>query len=483
MAKYVLSLPPSRWPEDLRARFERHTLTAAQRHRLRNALGRWFKISEDLGLDPRDISRETWIQRTSDQSKEVRNAIRQALAIVSPDAAAALHEGQHERVGRADAFARLQGAIAGNLARFPDDWREASTPLLHVDPTGLGHGILVQAWAPDTIIRRLQAAALQFDFCRQNDFPIDIAPVSLRAKLRIDQVRVQMGSRRIGGVSADLDAMTGLAIAVMPGRSWRWLRVTRDRVKKLANHHGSRNAARAVDAAELRAAGQQLLDKADAAHAASRHRRDFVKAHTKARTAVTMILLSEAPIRITGCAGIELGETLLADLGGLFLDAARTKEGDTDRRAFSATLIDALSRYIRLHRAVIAAPGETRLFVGERGRPILGAQLSSCLGRYTEPVFKVRVTPHAIRHSVGNFIVASAPEEAALASIILNHKSASVTPTYLQRAGQVVASRHLGAATEQYAAALAVEETSPGRRKRTKHRRFKLPGRTQRRSA
>jgi hypothetical protein len=35
-----------------------------------------------------------------------------------------------------------------------------------------------------------------------------------------------------------------------------------------------------------------------------------------------------------------------------------------------------------------------------------------------ETVFKVRVTPHAVRHSVGNFIVASAPEEAALAGVI-----------------------------------------------------------------
>lgn len=483
MAKHVLSLPPSRWPEDVRARFERHPLTAAQRRRLGAALGRWCKIAEDFGVDVREVSRETWIERTGDQSKEVRNAIRQALAIVFPSAASALYEAQHERVARADKLVNLQQSIAVNLARFPDDWHDAAAPMLHIDPTGLGDGILVQAWAPDTIIRRLQAAALQFDFCRKNGFPVDIAPVSLRAKLRIDQGRVETGDRRVGGVSADIDALTGLAIAVMPERSWKWLKTTRDRIKKLAKHHGSRNAARAVDAAELRAAGQQLLLKADAAHTAARHCRDFVKAHTMARTALTMILLSEAPIRITSCAEIELGETLLADLAGLFLDATQTKEGEADRRAFSATLVDALSRYIRFHRAVIAAPGETRLFVGERGRPILGAQLSSCLGRYTKPVFKVRVTPHAIRHSVGNFIVASAPEEAALVSIILNHKSASVTPTYLQRAGQVVASRRLGAATEQYAAALSVEQTSPSRRSRKTSRRDRPAGRKLRRSA
>jgi integrase len=177
-----------------------------------------------------------------------------------------------------------------------------------------------------------------------------------------------------------------------------------------------------------------------------------------------MILLAEAPIRITSCAEIELETTLLGDLAGLFLDAANTKEGDSDRRAFSATLVDAIGRYIRLHRAVIAAPGETRLFVGERGGPIKGSQLSKCIGDYTAPVFKVRVTPHAIRHAVGNFVVATAPEEAALASIILNHRSDAVTPVYRQRADQIVASRRLAAATERGAAELGAD-TSPTRRR------------------
>jgi len=239
--------------------------------------------------------------------------------------------------------------------------------------------------------------------------PVDISPTSLRAKLRRDQARVEAGDRRLGGVAVDIDALAGLAPAIWPDRNWTWLRTARDRIQILARHHGSRNAARAVDAAELRAAGQQLLDKADRDHRAARNHRDFVKAHTLARTALTMILLAEAPIRVTSCAEIELETTLLGDLAGLFLNAANTKEGDSDRRAFSATLVDAIGRYVRLHRAVIAAPGETRLFVGERGGPIKGSQLSRCLGDYTEPVFRVRVTPHAVRHSVGNFIVATAP--------------------------------------------------------------------------
>lgn len=415
-------------------------------------------------MDACDVTRETWRERTQGLSRQVVNEVRQALAITFPDVAAALYADDNRRTARRDTRVQLCATIARNLAKFPDDWRTAAAPLLHIDEDGLGDGILVEAWAPSTIKRRLEAAAHHFDWCRAHGLPADLTPSGMRAKLREDQARVERGERRLGGVAIDVAALAGLAPALLPARNWAWLKTVRDRMKKLARYHGSRNAARAVDAAELRVAGQQLLDKADAAHAAARHRRDFVVAHTRARTALTMILLAEAPIRITSCAELELGESLLGDLRGLFLDADSTKEGDADRRMFSATLIDAIGRYVRLHRAVIAAPGETRLFVGERGAPVKGSQLSKMLGDYAAPVFDVRVTPHAVRHSVGNFIAASAPEEAALASIILNHKGGAVTPVYQQRGNQIIASRRLGEATISAAAELAAD-ISPTRRR------------------
>lgn len=480
MPKHRLTLPPSSWPEDLRNRFERHPLTTAQRKRLGGALGRWLKTSQDLGACSREVSRETWLERTEGLSQEIRNAVRQALAIAFPNTAASLYAEDNHRTERPDRREQLRATIARNLARFPDDWRAAAKPLLYVDDSGIGDGILVQAWAVSTIKRRLEAAALHFDFCRARDLTVDITPTSVRFKLREDQRRVESGDRRLGGVAVDIASLSGLASAIWPDRSWAWMMTARDRFKKLGHHHGSRNASRSVNAAELRAAGQQLLDKADVFHAAVRNRRELIAAHTKARTALTMILLAEAPVRITSCAEVELRSSLLDDLAGLCLDASATKEGDVDRRAFSATLVDAIGRYVRLHRAVVAAPGETRLFVGERGGPIKGAQLSKCLGDFTDPVFKVRVTPHAVRHSVGNFIVATAPKEAGLASVILNHSSGAVTPEYTRRAGQIIASRRLGAATTSKAAELRADTTPIASRKSINGRRSKAPAKSPR---
>ena len=479
MPRHKVTLPPAAWPEDLRDRFERHPLSAAQRTRLGLALGRWLKVSTELNVDACDVSRNAWLERTDGMPHDIRNQVRQALAIVFPQATASLYAGDAACAERVDARAQLRAAIVRKLARFPDDWRQSAAPLLHMDEAGFDDGILVQAWAPSTIERLLQVAARHFDYCRARGFAIDITPSSVRSMLREAQSRVESGERRVGGVAIELDALTGLASAVRPDRSWAWLKTSRDRLKKLSQHRGSRNASRAVDAAELRAAGLQLLDKADADHAAARNKRYLIKAHTRARTALTMILLAEAPVRITSCAAVELVGNLLDDLSGLFIDATSTKEGISDRRAFSVTLVNAIGRYVRLHRAVIAAPGETRLFLGDKGRPIAGTQLSKCLGDITEPVFQVRVTPHAIRHSVGNFIVASAPEEAALASIILNHRSDAVTADYHQRADQIIASRRLAAATAHGAAGLSVDTkpiSGPGKKPKGRNRQRRTQG-------
>jgi len=102
MPSHRVTLPPSAWPSDLKARFDRHVLTEDQRKRLGHALGRWFAISADLGSDPRDVSRDTWLERTAELPHEVRNAVRQALSVAFPEAASSLYAGEGERAERID---------------------------------------------------------------------------------------------------------------------------------------------------------------------------------------------------------------------------------------------------------------------------------------------------------------------------------------------------------------------------------------------
>jgi hypothetical protein len=208
MPKHRLSMPPSAWPEDVRKRFDRHVLTPAQRTRLGQGLGRWFRIATDLGADPAEVTRAAWEDRTRDMRPEMRNAVRQALSVAYPKTAASLYASEAKRTDRPDVRQQLRHTIRRTQSRFPEAWRQAAAPLLHVDPDGVGDGILVQAWAPSTIERRLEAGAAFFEFCAGANLPADITSVGVRAKLRRDQALVAAGKRRIGAVSVDLVALT-----------------------------------------------------------------------------------------------------------------------------------------------------------------------------------------------------------------------------------------------------------------------------------
>ncbi|MGK7295356.1 MAG: tyrosine-type recombinase/integrase [Candidatus Wenzhouxiangella sp. M2_3B_020] len=481
MPKHRVTLAPELWPQDLRARFETLPLSTHQRRRLGSALGRWLLLAPDSMSDPQAITQELWQSRTRCLPRERANEIRQVLAALFPDRATVLHaesgRASHRRADRE----KLATVIGRGLSRLPPDWQARAAPLLVVDPEDLQDGILVQAWASSTIKRRLQATARHFDFCRASGLPPDITRDSVRRELQKWQSRTRAGEVCVTGAAIHIASLLGLASPLWPERNWRWLVSAHMKMKKLASHQPSRNASRAVCAAELRVAGLQLFEAAERDFEKARKWRDFVKAHTTARTALTMILLSEAPLRIGSSAKLELDQHLLDTLVGLRLEASETKEKQADGRCFSRDLVNTLRRYIGRHRAVLADAGETRLFVGNHGGPVGAETLSNCLGEATMPIFGHRITPHAIRHSVANYIIATAPDEAALATTILNHKDARVTETYTSRGNQVKASRTLAAAHRNAAASLGVEpdpgtatkSTKPPRRKRPASRRGK----------
>jgi hypothetical protein len=88
------------------------------------------------------------------------------------------------------------------------------------------------------------------------------------------------------------------------------------------------------------------------------------------------------------------------------------------------------------------------LFVGSRGKAVGPDYLSQCIGDLTEKLFRTRVTAQVVRNVVCGFIVSEAPEEAALASEILNHSDTETTETYRKSALQIQASRRLAAAAD-----------------------------------
>ncbi|WP_424934762.1 tyrosine-type recombinase/integrase [Amaricoccus macauensis] len=443
MAKHRISLPPAEWPVEIRDRFEAHAdrLGVHQHRRLSLCLGRWLKAARDEGVPPNHVTANLWHARTSSFRKDARNALRQAVVLVYPEARAILFAREAPKLR--SKRAKLAALIERNLARWPEDWRTTAAPMLHIDPDELSDGILIQAWSPQTVKGRVQYLSTHFAFCRKNGLSPDVTRQSVRANLRDRQTRCTAGDLRIGGALVYLDQLCGIASAIRPDRDWKWLRKTRDRMKKIARHHPSRNDSRIVEIPELRDAALKELAAADKRQTQAMNHRQRVAAHTRARTALAMLLLSEAPVRIESAANIATDRHLSEDGRTVTLQAHETKERAMDTRQLSDEAVAAIRHFVSHHRAVVAPLGETRLFLADDGAPLSAAHLSRTIGDHCKEVFDKRTTAHPIRNSVASYILSEAPEEAGLASLILHHSDPETTNAYTATAHQVIAGNRL----------------------------------------
>ena len=471
MAKHRVALPPADWPEDIRQRLEAtlEGVSAHQRRRLTGAMGRWIKSARDERVPPGLVTMDLWRARTRTLKQTGRDAVRQAVVAVFPEARSELFRGGGVKKPVLSARGKLAALIARNLARWPADWRTLAEARLTIDPEGFDDGLLIQAWTPATIKGRLEYMSAHFDFCRENGLAPDVTPATVRANLRHRQQRCAAGEMRIGGTAVYLSQISGLACALRPELDWNWLLLARNRFKKLANAHPSRNDGRVIEIVELRTEALAEMRRADRALAKAKTQRQRIAAHTRARTALAMLLLSEAPIRVGSLAGVGIGRQLSPDLRTISLSPQETKEGKSDQRRLSDTAVTALSGYIGRYRSCVAPAAESALFVADDGAPVSADHLSRRIGDFCEKKFGRRTTAHPIRNSVGAFIVAEAPEESGLASLVLNHSDAETTNAYTGTAGQVIAGRRLRDAT--VATASAVGATAKGRDRPVKGRR------------
>ncbi|MFN3613052.1 MAG: tyrosine-type recombinase/integrase [Rubrimonas sp.] len=464
MPRHRLSLPPAMWPPEVRVRFDAlvRDKHQDQRRRLFQGLGRWLKLARDEGVAPEAVDAAIWARRAAGLGPDARRAMRQAVGLVWPvslDVTQALRTG--ERLRKApDARAHRRRAIERLLHRLPEPWRGAATPLVRMGATSLEDGPLHDVWRPGALIRRLDALARHLELCSRIGRPPQVTPTSVRAMLtdataerRIERTDgKRLPPMRPGAIAAEITALLGAVRAIMPARDWSWLATAEKAITKRAAAHGSRNEGRIVDVADLRRAGLEWLMQARAAHDAAPGLRDRIRAHDRARAGLVMVMLSESPLRIGSVARLDLQESLTSDLRRVIIAREHTKEKMEDVRPLSADLVAAITQYVAVHRPVLAQPGETGLIVDRWGKRITTEALSTAFGKATRKVFGRAVNPHAIRTSVATWIVATAPAEAALASLILHHRSLRTTNAYQAAADQIAASGVLHAAASATAA-------------------------------
>ncbi|MGP6088434.1 hypothetical protein [Antarctobacter jejuensis] len=447
MPKHRLSLAPSNWPDDIRARFDAAFANASkyQRPRLEQGLGRWLRAAARDDLPPDLITPALIERRCEDLRPEMSSAMRQALQSVFPDANAF---GRETRVEVESKRAALIREIARNWHRLPPHWQNAAKPKLHFCPEGLNDGLLVEAWSVDTLQSRLASTWAFFDFCRANDLTEDVTPATLKKRLDNRQSAFRRGEVSIATVHGEVQRLKLLGRALFADRDWNWIDPVLKLLKKQAALQPSRNDGRLVDLAELRLAAQSCYDVALRRHLAHPGRRARESANKLARTGLSLSLLVNSPIRLESLATLDLKENFDPDLTSLYLSARETKDKKRDQRVLTPDVRRQLRDYVAHHRTTVAPVQETALFVGSRGKPVAPGYLSQSVGDQCLRLFGKRVTPQVIRNIIAGFIVSQAPEQAALASEVLNHAQAATTETYRASAVQVQAARKLREATD-----------------------------------
>lgn len=447
MPKHRLSLAPSDWPEDIRVRFDTNFANSSrhQRPRLEQGLGRWLLEAQQDDLPPELITPALLERRLGHLRPEMLAATRQALQAVFPEANVF---GRAARVEVESKRAALQREIARNWHRLPVAWQEAAKPKLYFCSEGLSDGLLVEAWTLDTVQTRLQTVWAFFDYCREQGLEEDVTPKTVRSYLNQRQEIFRVGKVSIATIRGELQRLKLLGVALFPDRTWCWFDPALRILKKKAALQPSRNDARIVDLAELRLAAFSCSDVALRRHKVAHSYRKRTSANKLARTGLAISLLVNSPIRRESLATLDLKENFDAGFTRLYLSPSETKDKQRDERLLSPEVQKQLRDYIEHHRAVVAPKQETALFVGSRGKPVDPGYLSQTVGDQCEKLFGRRVTPQVIRNIIAGFIVSQAPEKANLASIVLNHASATTTETYRANGKQIQATKKLRAAND-----------------------------------
>ena len=453
-----------RWPEQARAAFLAAfgpPVTSNDRRRVRG-YDCWLEAAAAEGMSFSEVTLDLWRRRSLGLSKADADAMRAAVA--------ALHDAHLVLFARAtptrepmDERTKLARLVERRLAEWPTVWRDAAAPLLAVDPDGLLDGRLIHGSSPETVKLRVWALTRLFRHAADVGMAVDVTPSVVRSWLKCQQARAKNGKISITYPAITLDAAATLAPHLLPRRDWRWLRTAADGLVKLVEGAPSRNESRLASAPELLLVGEALFADAEKRLSAATKRRQRTKAVRQARAGLAIILLVSSPIRLGTLAHLDLDLHFDAAFTRLRLEAHETKDGKADERDIAPKLRAILLRYITVLRPITAAASCRALFVSERtGGPMDADRLSGDVTTACTAMLGRPVNVHAFRHAVATFIQAEAPAEAGLASVMLNHGSASTTQVYNRRAEQLVASRTLAAARGGAARKVGVKPERPG---------------------
>ncbi len=137
-------------------------------------------------------------------------------------------------------------------------------------------------------------------------------------------------------------------------------------------------------------------------------------------------LLYSSGLRLAELAGLDLAGTCSVSEGEVTVFG---KRGKTRRVPVGGKALEALQAWLAL-RATLATPGETALFVSQRGSRLSHGSIRARLARWTrEKGLPQHVHPHMLRHSFASHVLQSSGDLRAVQEL-LGHASIRSTQVY-----------------------------------------------------
>jgi integrase/recombinase XerC len=178
----------------------------------------------------------------------------------------------------------------------------------------------------------------------------------------------------------------------------------------------------------LRPADAARLVEAPAPGGGRRSRRD------RDGLATAIALRDRAVLELMYGSGVGGAEVSGLTLDRLDLDRGRvlvTGKGSKDREVpLSEPSADALERYLRLGRGLLAAPGSGHVFFNRRKKPMSPRDIRAMVEQYGRRILPGRrVTPHTLRHSFATHLLEGGADIRTVQEL-LGHASVATTQRY-----------------------------------------------------
>jgi integrase len=163
------------------------------------------------------------------------------------------------------------------------------------------------------------------------------------------------------------------------------------------------------------------------------------------RNGLMLGLLAQCPIRLKNFTALEIGRSIVktGNTWWILLTASVTKEKRADERPIEEDIGDAIDKYLKLYRPILARGSDNTnaLWLAIDGEAMAQCSVAEVIAETTRSTLGVAISPHLFRMAAATTAAIHAGDKPHLGSALLHHSHPVVTLENYNRASSISAGR------------------------------------------